>query len=207
MGTAIATQNNYTGFGNATLVNPGNANCTQVAFNNENILGVTGSSATPAQAESATSGLHFDIAFQDIGLTPVDPISGPFVPVKVMAVITGRFGYFSNQFLPPLMRTPPASNLGDIPANWTGDLSDSEIAPGDQFLTYTLVPYCGELAADINGDDFVDPNDINAFVGVLLGINTNPCDVQKSDLNNDGLRNGLDIQNFIEAYFDDYLEP
>lgn len=202
MGAALATQNNYTGFGNATLVNPGNANCSQVAFNNLNILGVTATSATPALAESATSGFHFDLDFADIGLTPVDPISGPFVEVKAMAVITGRFGYFSNQFLPPLMRTPPAGNLGDIPGNWSGDLSDNLIAPGNQYLSYTLVPFCGEFAADINGDEAVDSNDISAFVGVLLGTNTNACDVQKSDVNGDNLRNALDIAPFIDTYLD-----
>lgn len=206
MGTALATQDNYTQFGNAVLVNPGNDNCTQVAFNNENILGVTGSSATMSQAGSATSGLHFDIAFQDIGLTPLDPETGPFVEVRVMAVITGRFGFFSNQFLPPLNRTPPAGNLGNIVTTitgggqWLGDLSDEAVAPGIQYLGYTLVPSCGDFAADINGDDVIDTADITAFVGVLLGTNTNPCDVQKSDVNNSGDADGLDVQAFVNAF-------
>lgn len=206
MGPALATQDNYTQFGNAVLVNPGNANCTQVALNNENIQGVTGSSATMAQANSATSGMHFDLAFQDIGLTPLDPETGPFVEVRMLAVITGRSGYFSNQFLPPLNRTPPAGNLGDIVTTitgggqWLGNLGDNAIAPGQQWMGYTLAPSCGDDPADINGDEVVDSTDISALVGVLLGTNLNPCDVQKANVNGDGGTNGLDIQEFVDEF-------
>lgn len=199
MGSALATQNNYTGFGNSVLVNPGNANCTQIAFNNENTLGVTGSSASVAEASSAVNGFHFDIDFDDIGLpSVVDPVTGPFTPIKVMAVITGQNGYFSNQLLPPLNRDPPPGDLGTIGTNWSGDLSDEAVAPGIQYLGYTLAPFCGDDPADINGDGEVNMADIDALVGVLLGYNTNPCDVANADVDEANGTNALDIQKYLD---------
>lgn len=199
-GQLLATQDNFTQFGDAVLINPGNANCTQVALNNENILGVTAASATPSEAASAANGLEFDIAFQDIGLTPLDPVTGPFVEVKLMAALTGRFGFFSNQVLPGLMRDPDAANLGNIGVGWSGDLSDVANAPGNQFLSYTLVPFCGDDPADINADEIVDDADITAFVGVLLETNTNACDVQKADVNGIPPADGRDVQPFIQEF-------
>lgn len=202
MGAAKSIQENYTGFGNAVLVNSGNANCMQIAFNNENTDGVTSASAT--MPETASSGMEFDLPFADIGLTPLDPETGPFVEVKVMAVLTGSGGFFSNQFLPPLNRMPPAGNLGNIVATitsggqWLGNLSDNAVAPGNQFLSYTLVPSCGEDPADINGDGMFTTADVDAFVGVLLGYVTDACPLDKSDVNGVPPINGLDIQAFID---------
>lgn len=203
MGAPKAIQENYTGFGNAVLVNPGNANCMQVAMNNDNTEGVTGASAT--MPETATTGMEFDIPFADVGLTPLDPNSGPFVEVKVMATLTSSGGSFSNQFLPPLNRTPPAANLGNIVTmitgggQWLGNLSDNAVAPGNQFLSYTLIPFCGEDPADINGDMMFTTADIDTFVGVLLGQITDPCPVQKANVDHNGSINGLDIRAFLNA--------
>jgi subtilisin-like proprotein convertase family protein len=205
-GILLATQDNFTAFGNAVLLNPGNDNCTQVALNNDNILGVGGYSAmapvaTPAEADSAFDGMEFDIDFADVGLTPLDPMTGPFVDVRLMAVVTGQFGFFSNQFLPPLMRDPPSDNLMDI-GNWTGDLSDVLIAPGNQYLSYTLVPGCGDDPVDINADGMVTCADLTAFVEVLLGNNVIECDVQKANVNRSSPAgvNGLDMTTFIELF-------
>jgi hypothetical protein len=46
----------------------------------------------------------------------------------------------------------------------------------------------------------VDQSDVSAFVNVLLGINTNPCDLIKADTNHDTKRDGRDIRTFIPAY-------
>jgi len=204
MGTPKSIQENYTQFGNAVLVNPGNANCMQVAMNNDNTDGVTGASTT--MPETATTGMEFDIPFADIGLTPLDPETGPFVEVKVMVALTSSGGYFSNQILPPLNRSPAAPNLGNIVAmnpvpgaSWLGNLSDEAVAPGVQYLSYSLLPFCGEDPADINGDGMFTPLDIDAFVGVLLGTVTDPCPVQKADVDNVAPINGLDVQAFIDV--------
>ncbi len=204
MGTPKSIQENYTQFGNAVLVNPGNPNCMQVAMNNDNTDGVTGASAT--MPETATTGMEFDIPFADIGLTPLDPETGPFVEVKVMVALTGSGGFFSNQILPPLNRSPAAPNLGNIVAmnpvpgaSWLGNLSDEAVAPGVQYLSYSLLPFCGEDPADINGDGMFTTADIDAFVGVLLGTVTDPCPVQKANVNNNASTNGLDVQAFINV--------
>lgn len=210
MGAAVATQNNHTGFGDASAPNPGNANCLQVAFDDTNILGVTGGSlntgtclsqgGSAAGATLAEKGMEFDIPMVDIGLTP--PSLG--TQVKVLAVLTGSNGYMSNQFLPPLNRGN-AWNLGVIGTQppcdrWSGDLSDNFVAPGQQWLGHTVVPACSNIPGDTNGDGVKNQADIDAFVGVLLGTNTNTCDVSKSDLNADMARNGLDIRPFITAF-------
>lgn len=210
MGTALVTQDNYTQFGNASLVNPGNPNCTQVAFNNNNISGVTVSSADPngdpecddvliADSACPSTGMEFDIDFADIGLADLTNPGGPFPTIRVMAVLTGSSGYFSNQFLPPL-GVGNAGNKGDIPTNWDGNLTNVTIAPGNQFLSYTLIYQCGLEPADINGDGNVTTADIDALVGVLLGTNTNPCDVANADVDNANGTNGRDIAAFVPAY-------
>lgn len=199
IGGLLTTQNNYTQFGNVTLPpNAGNANCMQVAFNDSNLTGVTNALCTPGSGTIgdpllAETGIEFDIPLVDLGLPNVDS-GGDGLPVKVMAVITGPFGYLSNQFLPPL-------GTGDKP-NLTSaagiNLGDNVAFPGNQFLSYVLSPQtCGDIAADIDGDGDVDDDDINAFVGVLLGSNIAVCPLDKSDFNGDDLRNGLDVQLFV----------
>ena len=193
----LATQDNFTGFGNSQLpANSGNTNCMQVAFNDSNVFGVTSTSATPAQAASASTGVEYDIPFADLGLTALPPGTGGG-DVKIMTVVTGRNGFLSNQFLPPL-GVGNAANLGNA------SLVDLTTFPGDQFLTYTLVPSCGNIPEDIDGSGAFDiVVDTDALVGVLLGTNSDPCPVQKANVNGDPNTDGLDIQ----AYVDEVLTP
>jgi subtilisin-like proprotein convertase family protein len=204
MGTAVATQNNYTGYGNAVLVNPGNANCTQVALNDSNTLGVTSSSA--ALAGTATSGMEYDIHFADIGLTPLN-MGGQLVTVKAFAMLTGSSGFISNQLLPGAGRQilnaqSNPTNIGFVPMAGL-NLGDNNVTtgfPGNQFLPYTLVVPCTDHDADINNDDVLTAADATAFVNVLLGNNTEPCALAKSEFFVDGLRNGKDIRGFVDAF-------
>lgn len=200
-GSALkATQNNYTGFGNAVLpAGSGNPQCMQVAFNNGNYSGVTGTSA--ANPQLASSGMEFDIPFSYIGLTPLMG-SGPFTTIKLQALLTGNSGFLSNQSLPGLGRGNVA-NIGFVDAN-TSTIYDFDNDnstngyPGDQFLNHTLV-IPGD-AADINGDGVVNPGDVIDFVGVLLGTNVTEPDFTNSDVNNDSRRDGQDIQPFVNEY-------
>jgi len=52
---------------------------------------------------------------------------------------------------------------------------------------------------DIDGDCDSDPGDVDVFVAVLLGLETDPGRVSRSDLNNDTLADGQDIQAMVGA--------
>jgi len=52
---------------------------------------------------------------------------------------------------------------------------------------------------DINCDGMVDMNDSPTMVGVLLGIDTDPCHATAADMNGDTSANGDDIQLFVQA--------
>lgn len=64
---------------------------------------------------------------------------------------------------------------------------------GDAVLAFEIP------AGDANCDLAVDVNDIAVFTAVLLGTDTNPCHVLRSDANNDGDADGLDVADFVEA--------
>jgi len=52
---------------------------------------------------------------------------------------------------------------------------------------------------DIDGDGDFGVDDIDAFIGVLLETNTNVCMQRRADLNDDGLADGRDVQDFVAA--------
>ena len=53
--------------------------------------------------------------------------------------------------------------------------------------------------ADIDSNGSLNSADITAFVGVLLGTNTDILQTERSDQNCDGIADGLDIQPFVDA--------
>ncbi|MBN2559552.1 MAG: proprotein convertase P-domain-containing protein [Phycisphaerae bacterium] len=201
-----ATQNNYTGFGDQ-IVDPAynNDNCAQVAFDNTNILGVTGCSqqGTPCTclggsvegADSVDTGMEVDLAVEDLGLTPEDIENG--VTIKVMAVLTSNTGYVSNQTLPGL-------GGGVCQLAWTPDFTG---AAGVQFLEYQLEK--AALLGDMNCDGFVDVSDIEHFVQALVdpagyeadhdGDPYPVCDILNGDFADPSGVDGLDVQGFVDA--------
>ncbi len=52
---------------------------------------------------------------------------------------------------------------------------------------------------DCDGNDFVAASDIPCFVGVIVGLNGDPSQAARCDLNGDGIENGADIQLFVET--------
>jgi hypothetical protein len=55
----------------------------------------------------------------------------------------------------------------------------------------------GHRRADLDGDGDVDPDDVDTFVNVLLGQDTDPHHVAASDINQSGAADGQDIQPFV----------
>ncbi len=73
--------------------------------------------------------------------------------------------------------------------------------PGAAAPKLTIVlSSCSQGDGDINCDGLVNGTDLDLFVGVLLGTVTDSSYVSRSDLNNSGAANGLDVQPFTEAY-------
>jgi len=52
---------------------------------------------------------------------------------------------------------------------------------------------------DIDGDGDIGTDDVDAFVGVLLGTVTDTCIARRADMNDDGLADGRDVQTFVAA--------
>lgn len=57
----------------------------------------------------------------------------------------------------------------------------------------------GGVPGDINDDTLIDALDGAILADVLLGIDTDPAHVCRSDVNNDGALNGLDVGAFVAA--------
>lgn len=189
----LATQNNYTGFGDQ-IADPtfDNTNCTQVAFDNSNLQGVTGC-GTPCVtgsvvgAELVQTGMELDIALADLGLGPV--VCGSEPTIKALALLGNNTGFVSNQLLPGIGGGGFLSNLGRG--------ADLSTVSGTQFFSHTLTFPCGCDPADINGDGLIDQTDVIDLIAVLLGNSADPCTLQNADVNGDTFTDGLDVQTYV----------
>lgn len=159
------------------LLNGGsNPNGMQVAMNNTNALGVTGSSV--ADAATATSGFEMFVPYDDIG------VAGPGTTIRMAAFILKSNGDVSNQWLPGL--GGGQGNLGVAP--------DLSAIAGQQFAVVSPV-----VAGDIDADGDADLDDLVHFVNVVLGTETDACRVSRSDLDNSGAADGEDVGLFMAA--------
>lgn len=90
---------------------------------------------------------------------------------------------------------------------------DSDAAPTNGNATITLFKTGGTagvtvavpgtpalLAADINADCIADSADMTALVEVLLGLDQDATHVARSDIDNSGAANGMDVSAFVAAY-------
>ncbi|MFQ5428947.1 MAG: alpha-amylase family glycosyl hydrolase [Phycisphaerae bacterium] len=160
--------------GDGLLTGGTNPNGMQVAMNNTNSLGVTGTD--PSGAATARHGFEMFIPYADIGA------AGPGATVGVSAFIMGSSGDVSNQWLPGL--GGGQSNLGVAP--------DLTTVPGDQFVL--IAP---QVPGDLDGDGDIDFVDLGFFVGVLVGTDLDAQHIARSDLNLDGNSNGEDVSLFV----------
>jgi len=71
--------------------------------------------------------------------------------------------------------------------------------PPETIATLTLPLAIVPIAGDIDADGDVDFDDSDLFVGVLIGVETDPNHVARSDLSGDMLSDGGDCQLFTEA--------
>lgn len=161
--------NRYMGF--VPLNAPGvltggqNPNGTVLGFNNTNNAGVLGSvvqgkspAETQLDAETAIKGLELLINLADLNVTSA------ITEVKIMAVLTGSSGYYSNQFLPGVGADGQKDNLAFPPI----DLSNESVAPGNQYTTV-------DVSQIRNPGGFVDGDNIpfDAPAGTRAAIQNN----------------------------------
>ena len=92
--------------------------------------------------------------------------------------------------------TPAAGTAAGSPYSVSITCNDRLDETASITLPLTVLPRQG----DINDDGAVNNTDLNLFVNVLLGTETNPTYVARSDMNASGSANGLDIPLFVAAY-------
>lgn len=64
------------------------------------------------------------------------------------------------------------------------------------------IPFCGIVPGDMDGNQLVDAYDVPDFVASLLCLPfTGPVPADRADVNLDGLKDGLDVQAFVDAAF------
>jgi len=185
-------------------VNPNNL---QMAFNNQNIDGITSctddsfmcftddAATVAAQADTADSGVELAIPLADLGLSAAD---FPRV-VQLSAIIGDRTGPASNQSLPSMRNSSVDGNQvvnpGEAPVNFTDPLSGpaagavisdfSSFTPTGQYGTwdpsdFTSGPDAFTVAAtDFGGCFFIFPSAIDASgaAEIVLDVTVNPSNL------------------------------
>ncbi len=105
------------------------------------------------------------------------------------------------------------SVIASLPGMTLGNFFDAQLAPdgtlwcagntqpGPESATLTArYSFCSQTSpGDIDADGDIDTTDLQLFIAVVLGMNTTPEFVTRSDLNSDGARNGLDAMPFVSA--------
>lgn len=86
--------------------------------------------------------------------------------------------------------TADANNPASLP-------SGDGLPGGDAVVRFTILP-C-EISADIDANCLQDSNDITSFVQTLLGMDTDPDHMARSDMNESGEADGDDIAAFVAA--------
>jgi hypothetical protein len=134
--------------GSGILAGGTNPSGLQVAFDNTNTSGVTGSSV--ANAAAATRGVEIFLPFAELGITP--PLCDR---LRISAVIVRTDGQVANQVLPGIGGS--LVNLGFAP--------NFNSTPANQFVQTLIPPTCSvPCPGNSNGDLVVNFGDITAVL-------------------------------------------
>lgn len=98
--------------------------------------------------------------------------------------------------LTSLRETTIMAGQEGFPSFFMKESTDPQAIPAR--LRIVLAP-CAVGDGDINCDGAVDLMDRDLFVGVLLGVETDPDFIDRSDLDGSGSPDGLDVQRMIDA--------
>jgi hypothetical protein len=169
--------------------------------NNAGVLSCT-DPASPGQPETATSGLEAKISLTELGVP-----AGKCHNIKVWAVQGGGDSvYLSNQALPSFTPDTCGSVGSYSPAPDNLPFDFGETTPtrghpafeGNQFVGVE-VRRLGDVDEDVNC--CINLDDLNKFVEVLLGLETDPRAVFLSNMNQDhDLISGLDIVDGLDIH-------
>ncbi len=198
------------GSGLGVLNNGDNPNNDEFALDNSNMLGVDGGNpGAPGDPSTATTGVEAKIKLSEIGATSAT------CKIRVAAMLSGTDGsgrsFLSNQSLPPyaamsanvgadpvILSTTQPFDFGDDTDNPDGDPFEGRPAfAGNQFATVQ------RLAGDVkdDGNNCINAADAAQMTRVLLGTDTDSCDILAADVfpvgSPDGIVNGKDIQTFV----------
>ncbi len=161
--------------GDGLLTGGSNASGLQVAIDNTNTGGVTGSSA--ANAATATTGIEIFIPFADLQLSP--PLD-PCHPVTLAAFLVESDGTVGNQVLPPVafgtgelgtapnFTTRSGTQHVAVTAALTADFDGNGFVNGEDFDSFVLAFEAGEPEADFDGNGFVNGDDFDAFTAAFV---------------------------------------
>ncbi|NBX25938.1 MAG: hypothetical protein EBQ99_07815 [Planctomycetes bacterium] len=158
------------GSGRGVLTGGSNPAGIEVAMDNSNTTGITGTSV--ASAGTATRGLEMRLPLAELGLP-----AGFSGSISVSACLGQTTGALSNQWLPGL--EAGSANLGMAP--------DLRSVPGAQFTSVTL-----GLQGDLDGNGTVDAGDIGSLL-LLFG----PCNGCAADLDGSGEVDAGDIGSLL----------
>ncbi len=138
------------------------------------------------QTGVASVSFAYDSGADEVTLTSATPLPPDTYTLTVSDALTAAG---SNQALDG--EIPDAADPASLP-------SGNGVAGGDAVLTFVIE---ARPLADINGDCSVAQDDVELFVDVLLGDETNEPYVSNSDIDGSGLPpDGNDIAAFIAAY-------
>lgn len=172
------------------------------SFDDDNVL----QAHTISLSLPADSGSHpIDVAIHNLGfdadqaLLDVDDVENILAPFALSPPLPTGIGAASAL----ISFTVDTTGLtADTYTNFvTLHVSDEDL-PGETTtnLVLTLELVVPGLTADVNCDGKVDLDDVNAFAEVLLGLESAPCPVERSDFDQSGAADSRDIAFFLSAF-------
>lgn len=95
-------------------------------------------------------------------------------------------------------RLPASSGIGDVKLRVVVKDLRFQNSSAESGL-FSITPGNPTQPGDVDGNGIVSPDDVNPFIMVLLGVNEDPEQISRSDVNSDGMANGLDVAGLVSA--------